>query len=42
MTIYNEGGHSVCVVVDKDTTNDSKIDAGETVELDALGSNIGR
>lgn len=40
VTAYNEREHPVRVIVDKDTINDSQIDAGATVKLDAPGGVI--
>ncbi|CAE6693134.1 hypothetical protein [Paraburkholderia haematera] len=36
-TICSEGEHSVHVIVDRDTINDSQIEARAAVELDATG-----
>jgi hypothetical protein len=40
VTIYNESEHPVRAIVDHDTINDSQIEAGATVELDAPGGII--
>ncbi len=33
VTVCNEGGYPLCVIVDNDLTKDSRIGAGATVEL---------
>ncbi|MGF6898997.1 hypothetical protein [Paraburkholderia phytofirmans] len=40
VSIYNEGEHSVRAVVDRDTINDSPIDAGLTDKLGTPGGII--
>jgi hypothetical protein len=40
VTISNMGLHSIRIIIDKDSTNDTTLEAGATVDVDAPGGII--